>query len=155
MNDLRTHIVNSLKGGQAFIPIEKAIANVDPKIRNVRPNDHLHSIWEELEHLRIAQEDIYQYMIDADWESPEWPDNYWADPATNVTDKIWEKTHSGFLKDLNDVIKLVENPDIDLLKVIPYTKSHTYLRECLILIEHNAYHIGKIIDIRKALGDWK
>ena len=155
MNDLKIHIVNSLRGGQAFVPIEKAIENVNPKIRNKRPNDHLHSIWEELEHLRIAQEDIYKYMIDPNWESPKWPDNYWADPSTDVTDKIWGKTHSELLKDLNAVIKLVENPDVDLLKVIPHTKSHTYLRECLVLIEHNAYHTGKIIDIRKALGDWK
>jgi len=155
MDDLKEHIVNSLRGGQAFVPIEKAIANVDPKIRNKRPNDHLHSVWEELEHLRIAQEDIYKYMIDPNWESPKWPDNYWGDPSIDVTDKVWEKTHTGFLKDFDDVIALVENPDTDLLKIIPHTKSHTYLRECLVLIEHNAYHIGKIIDIRKALNDWK
>ena len=155
MNDLKKHIVNSLKGGQAFVPIEKAIENIDSKIRNKKPNDHNHSIWEELEHLRIAQEDIYKYMIDPNWESPKWPDNYWADPSTEVTDKAWEKTHLGFLKDLNDVIALAENPGIDLLKIIPHTKPHTYLREFMILIEHNAYHIGKILDIRKALGDWK
>lgn len=155
MNDLKTHIIKSLKGGQAFVSIEKAIENVDPKIRNERPNDHLHSIWEELEHLRIAQEDIYKYIVDPKWESPKWPDNYWGDPSTNVTDEIWGKTQSGFLNDLNEIVSLVENPDIDLLKIIPHTKSHTYLREFLIIIAHNAYHIGKIIDIRKALGDWK
>lgn len=155
MNDLKKHIVNSLKGGQAFVPIKKAVENVNPKIRNERPNEHNHSIWEELEHLRIAQEDIYKYMIDPKWESPKWPDNYWADSSTEVTDKVWEKTHSGFLKDLNDVVTLAENPDIDLINIIPHTKTHTYLREFMILIEHNAYHIGKIMDIRKALGDWK
>ena len=155
MDDLKKHIVNSLRGGQAFVPIEKAITNVDPKIRNVRPNDHLHSVWEELEHLRIAQEDIYKYMMDPDWKSPKWPDNYWSDPSTDVTDEVWEETHSGFLKDLDAVITLAENPTIDFLKIIPHTESHTYLREFLILIEHNAYHIGKILDIRKALGDWK
>jgi len=155
MKDLKKHIVKSLKGGQAFVPIEKTIENVNPEIRNVRPNNHLHSVWEELEHLRIAQEDIYKYMIDPNWKSPKWPDNYWGNPSTDVTDEVWEKTHSGFLKDLDAVIALVENPDTDLLKIIPHTESHTYLREFLILIEHNAYHIGKIIDIRKVLGDWK
>ena len=155
MNDLKTHIVKSLKGGQAFVSIKKAIENVDSKIRNVRPNNYLHSIWEELEHLRIAQEDIYKYMIDPDWKSPKWPDNYWGDSSTDVTDEVWEKTYSGFLKELDDVTMLAENPGTDLLKIIPHTESHTYLREFLILIEHNAYHIGKIVDIRKALGDWK
>ena len=73
MERLRKHLVNSLKGSQAFVSIEKAINNISPAVRNKKPNENLHSIWEELEHLRIAQEDILKYMINPGWQSHRWP----------------------------------------------------------------------------------
>jgi len=154
MERLREHVVNSLQGGQAFVPIEKAINNVSPAVRNKKPNENLHSIWEELEHIRIAQEDILQYVINPEWQSPKWPEGYWPKLNINLSDKQWEKTYNGFINDLNKVIELVNNPKIDLLAIIPHTTAHTYLREFSIIVEHNAYHLGKIVDIRKALGDW-
>ena len=154
MERLREHVVNSLKGGQAFVPIEKVINNLSPAVRNKKPNENLHSIWEELEHIRIAQEDILQYVINPEWQSPKWPEGYWPKLNINLSDKQWEKTYNGFINDLNKVIELVNNPKIDLLAIIPHTTAHTYLREFSIIVEHNAYHLGKIVDIRKALGDW-
>ena len=154
MEILREHLVNSLKGGQASVPVEKAIKNINTAMRNVKSNEKLHTIWQELEHLRITQEDILQYMIDPDWVSPKWPDGYWTQQIGNLTEKIWENTYSCFLSDLKSVIELAQNPELNILEIIPHTKKHTYLREITIIIEHNAYHIGKIIDIRKALGDW-
>ena len=154
MERLRKHLVNSLMGGQAFVPIAKALNNITPELRNIRPNENLHSVWEELEHMRIAQEDILNYMIDPDWKSPDWPAGYWSNKVNELSDEEWQKTHNNFLDGLNKVIDLVNNIDIDLLSFIPHTDSHTYLREILILIEHNAYHTGKLVDIRKALGDW-
>ena len=154
MERLRKHIVNSLKGGQAFVPIEKAINNVSPAVRNRKPYENLHSIWEELEHMRIVQEDILKYMIEPDWISPKWPDGYWSNPVKNLTDEMWDSTYSGFLSDLKSVIELVQNPKLNIVEIIPHTKNHSYLREITIIIEHNAYHLGKIVDIRKALGDW-
>jgi hypothetical protein len=149
MEKLRKHVVNSLKGSQAFVPIKKAINNVSPAVRNKKANENLHSIWEELEHMRIAQEDILQYMI-----NPEWPEGYWLKPVTDLSDEKWDKTFNGFMKDFIKIIDLVSDPRIDLLAIIPHTTAHTYLREFCIVIEHNAYHIGKIIDIRKVLNNW-
>jgi hypothetical protein len=154
MEILRKHVVNSLKGGQAFVPIKKAINNVSPAVRNKKANENLHSIWEELEHMRIVQEDILNYMINPDWKSPKWPEGYWPKPATDFSDEKWNKTYSGFINDFNKVIELVNDPKIDLLAIIPHLTAHTYLREFLIIVEHNAYHLGKIVDIRKALNDW-
>jgi hypothetical protein len=155
MEELKKHLVNSLKGGHAFVTIEKALKDVNPEKRNIKTDKNLHTIWEELEHLRLAQEDIYQYMINPKWKSPKWPEGYWSDPVDELKDEEWDKTHSGFFTDLNNVIKLVNDSKIDLLKIIPHTTAHTYLREILLIIEHNAYHIGKIVDIRKALRDWQ
>ena len=154
MESLRKQLVNSLKGGEAFAPIEKCLKNISPEKRNIKINDNLHTIWEELEHLRLAQEDIYQYMINPEWKSPEWPSGYWPEPVDKLQDESWNKTYTGFLQDLNDVIEFVKNSEIDLLNIIPHTTEHTYLREILLIIEHNDYHIGKIVDIRKALDDW-
>ena len=154
MERLRKQLGNSLKGGQAFVPIEKAINNVSPALRNIKPNENLHSIWEELEHIRLAQEDIYKYMINPEWQSPKWPEGYWPKLTFNLSDEQWDKTYNGFINDLNKVIELVHDPKIDLLAIIPHTTAHTYLREFSIIVEHNAYHVGKIVDIRKALNDW-
>ncbi len=156
MNDiLRDHLIKSLKGGNAFVPYKEALKNVNPKKRNLKINEKTHSVWEELEHLRIAQEDIINYMLDANWKSPEWPTNYWPTKKDTVSDSEWNNSLNGFLSDLDKAIKITEDENIDLLSIIPHTKEHTYLREILLIIEHNAYHIGKILDIRKSLGDWK
>ncbi len=154
MEILRKQLVNSLKGGQAFVPIERAINNVSPAVRNKKPNENIHSIWEELEHIRLAQEDIYKYMINPDWQSPKWPEGYWPKLTISLSDEQWGKTYNGFINDLNKVIELVHDPSIDLLAIIPHTTAHTYLREFSIIVEHNAYHVGKIVDIRKVLNDW-
>jgi len=154
MDGLKKHLVNSLKGGQAFVPIEKALNNISPVSRHKKPNEHLHTIWEELEHMRIAQKDILDYMIDPKAKSPKWPEGYWPEPTDTLSDEKWSETYNGFFKDFKKVIELVNDPGIDPLAIIPHTTAHTYLREFCIIVEHNAYHVGKIVDIRKALNDW-
>jgi hypothetical protein len=155
MEVLREHLVKSLKGGQAFVPYRKALEGIRPELRGVRPNDELHSIYEELEHMRICQEDLLYYALEPDWESPNWPDGFWPQPKQEIPDEEWNKTVDGFFNDQNKAVEMVEDPDIDLLSIIPGSIEYTYLREVTIIIEHNAYHLGKILDIRKALGNWK
>ena len=155
MDVLREHLVRSLKGGQAFVSFKKALSGIKPELRSVRPNNELHSIYEELEHMRIAQQDLLYYATEPVWESPEWPEGFWPKPGQEVSDEEWDKTVNGFMSDLNKAIELVKDPNIDLLSIIPGSVSqYTYLREITIIIEHNAYHLGKIVDIRKALGNW-
>jgi len=154
MDTLREHIVKSLKGGQAFIPYKRALEGVKPDLRGVRPNKSIHSIYEELEHMRLAQKDLLDFALDPDWKPAEWPKGYWPEPGHRPTEGEWMKTLNGFLKDMNRAVKLAEDADIDLLSMVPQTEN-TYLRELMIIIEHNSYHFGKILDIRKSLGDWK
>jgi hypothetical protein len=154
MDVLRDHLVKSLRGGQAFVSFKKALEGVKPELRNVRPSPQLHSVYEELEHMRIAQQDLLYYALEPVWESPEWPDGFWPKPGIEVTEEIWKKSVKGFLDDQEKAVKLVEAPSIDLCSNIP-DSEYTYLREITIIIEHNAYHLGKILDIRKALNNWK
>ncbi|HWO00136.1 MAG TPA: DinB family protein [Blastocatellia bacterium] len=151
---LRVSLVELLRGGNAYVTAERALADVKPELRNARASDGLHSVWEELEHIRIAQEDILRYTLDATWKSPKWPDGYWPASAQKVTDEMWKASVASFLADLEKVIALVEDSSVDLTAKIPHGEGRTYLREVLLIADHNAYHLGQIVQTRKALGDW-
>jgi hypothetical protein len=104
--------------------------------------------------MRIAQEDILKYTLNESWESPEWPDGYWPDDNDSMNDDTWNNTFNRFFIDLQSMIDLVNDEGLDLTEEIPHGNGRTYLREILLVANHNAYHIGKIVDIRKILGDW-
>jgi hypothetical protein len=153
---VREQLVKLLTAGEAHVTAEAALAGVSPQFRSVRPADNVHSIWEELEHLRIAQEDILRFTVDSTWKSPKWPDGYW--PANNpqtVTDESWKASVDSFSADLEEIVKLVRDSSLDLTSKIPHGKGQTYLREVVLVADHNAYHLGQIVQTRKLLGDWK
>lgn len=156
MNDavLRKNLIELLQGGQAHITPESALAGLKPELRNVRPAADLHSVWEMLEHIRIAQEDILRYTLEASWKSPDWPDGYWPAPNETLTEEMWSVSVSGFFADLNEVFNLVQDSSLDLTDQIPHGEGRTYLREVLLVADHNAYHFGQIVQIRKLLGNW-
>ena len=152
--NFRKNLVELLRGGSAHVSIEKALDDINPAIRNFRGTPNIHSIYEELDHMRIVQEDILKYTLTEGWKSPEWPDGYWPDDNDSMNDDIWDNTFKGFFSDLESMIDLVNDESIDLTQEIPHGDGRTYLREILLVADHNAYHVGKIIDIRKILGDW-
>ncbi len=155
MDVLREHLVKSLRGGQAFVSFEQALSRVKPEVINVRPGEALHSVYEEMEHMRIAQQDLLYYAFEEGWEPRPWPEGFWPAPGFQASVEEWEDAVRGFMGDLEKAVALVEDPEVDPLSVIPGSvNAFTYLREITIIIEHNAYHLGKIVDIRKALGDW-
>ena len=154
MDALREHLVKSLKGGQAFVQYRRALEDVKPEFRGVRSNEAIHSIYEELEHMRLAQKDLLDFALDPDWKPTEWPEGFWPEAGHKPTEEEWKKSLNGFLRDQNRAVKFAQNTNIDLLSMVPQTEN-TYLRELMVIIEHNSYHFGKILDIRKSLGDWK
>jgi hypothetical protein len=153
MDDLRGQLSKSLRGGHAFVSYRKALEGIKPEIFNSKTSQSLHSIYQELEHMRIAQEDLLYYALLDDWESPVFPDGLWPEAGCMATQEEWDITFNGFFSDLDRAVELVNNPEVDLQSLIPRSE-YTYLREIMLIIEHNAYHLGKIVDIRKALGDW-
>ena len=156
MNDsaLRESLVELLRSGHAHTTTEKAMADVAPELRNKRPADGLHSVWEEFEHMRRAQEDILRYTLDPKWQSPKFPEGYWPAKTESVTDEMWKASVEGFFADLEELIHLTENTEIDLTAKIPHGEGRTYLRQILLTADHNAYHLGQLVQTRKALGDW-
>lgn len=152
--NFRKNLVELLRGGSAHVSIEKALDDINPEIRNFRGTPNIHSIYEELDHMRIAQEDILRYTLNENWKSPEWPDGYWPDDNDSMNDDIWNNTYKSFFSDLETLVNFVNDDSVDLTEEMPHGEGRTYLREILLVADHNAYHIGKIIDIRKILGDW-
>jgi hypothetical protein len=151
---LRQNLVELLRGGHAHASAEQALKDVRAEFRNARPSESSHSVWEELEHLRIAQEDILRYTLDDAWRSPAWPEGYWPPRVDSVTDEMWSNSVAGFFSDLEELIKLAGDRSVDLTAQIPHGEGRTYLREILLAADHNAYHLGQIVQTRKLLGDW-
>ncbi|HXG93110.1 MAG TPA: DinB family protein [Blastocatellia bacterium] len=151
---LRENLVELLRGGHAHVAASQALKDINPQIRNARAAQHLNSIWEELEHMRIAQEDILRYTLDEEWESPDFPSGYWPAQVESVSDEMWNATVEKFFSDLEELIALAQDKSIDLTAKIPHGEGRTYLREILLAADHNAYHLGQIVQARKLLSDW-
>lgn len=149
----RENLIELLRGGHAHATTEQALSGLAAENRNKRPGPGLHSVWEELEHMRIAQEDILKYALDPSWKSPSFPDGYWPH-ETNLTEEMWSASVTKFLKDIEEFIELVKNPKVDLTARFPHGGGHTYLRQILLAVDHNSYHLGQIVETRKLLGDW-
>jgi len=150
----RKNLVELLEGGGAHVTAKAALAGINLKVSTVRPDGMEHSIWELLEHIRTAQEDILRYTLDAAWKSPAWPEGYWPTNPRMLTKKAWSESHSAFFSNLAELIEVVRNPRLDLTAVIPHGEGRTYLREILLTADHNAYHLGQIVLARRALGNW-
>ncbi|MDR4508363.1 MAG: DinB family protein [Candidatus Brocadiaceae bacterium] len=154
---MRKNLIELLRGGQAHITAKEAFSGIKPELRAVRPaaGAGLHSIYELIEHLRIAQEDILCYTLDPLWKSPDWPDGYWPSTGKRLTEEKWDSAIAGFFHDTKVLIGLVQDTSIDLNAKIPHGNGHTYLREILLVADHNAYHLAQIVLIRKLLGNWQ
>ncbi|HUN85175.1 MAG TPA: DinB family protein [Terracidiphilus sp.] len=152
---LRQHIVNLLKGGHAHADFDAAFKSVPVEVRGKRPRGSEHSPWEILEHLRIAQWDILEFSRNPKHKSPDWPSGYWPGKSAPSDEKAWEKSVRAFRKDLKAICDMVEDESTDLFAKIPHGEGQTILREAMLVADHNAYHLGEMVLVRRLLGAWK
>jgi hypothetical protein len=150
---LREHVLYLLKGGGAHVKFDAAIDGLPAKLRGKRPEGAGHSPWEILEHIRIAQWDILEFSRDAKHVSPDWPAGYWPAKAAPPAG-AWDRTVKAIYRDLNAMCKLVASPSTDLFARIPHGDGQTILREALLIADHNAYHLGELVLVRRLLGAW-
>ena len=151
---LRQHVLDLLKGGNAHADFDTAIKNLPVELRGKRPKGAAHSPWELLEHLRIAQWDILEFARDPKHKSPDWPGGYWPAAQAPADEKAWDKSVRAFRKDLKELGELVANESTDLFAKIPHGDGQTMLREVLLAADHNAYHLGEMVLLRRLLGVW-
>lgn len=152
LQQLRKNLVELLEESQAHIIPDAGTLRVPRKYRSLRPEGLPHSAWELLEHMRRAQEDIIRYTMDASWESPPFPEGYWPENHQDIPDKVWKGSVDSFLADLGETVALAKNSDIDLTARIPHGQGRTYLRQVLLVADHNSYHLGQFVQVKKALG---
>ena len=155
LKSLRKHLVYLLTKSGAHATVEEALKDVPAAARGKKPEGAAHSLWDLLEHMRIAQWDILQFCRDAKHVSPKFPKGYWPKTPAPPNAKAWDKSVKDFLADRDAVCKLIEKKSTDLFAEIPHGEGQTILREALLVADHNAYTVGEIVITRRLLGVWK
>ncbi|MFQ5778240.1 MAG: DinB family protein [Terriglobia bacterium] len=151
---LREHVGKLLRWGEAHLTFDAVMADWPVKLRGVKPRGAPHTAWQLLEHLRIAQWDILEFSRNSNHVSPEFPAGYWPKSAVPPSKAAWEKSIKAFRADLKAMEKLVTDPATDLFAPLPHGDGQTVLREALLLADHNAYHVGQLLLLRRLLGAW-
>ena len=157
MDNQHKELINQLEklllGGNAHASFHDAVKGLKPELRGTKPQNMPYSIWQLVEHIRIAQWDMLQFSKDADHKSPKWPDDYWPKESAPKDDDTWKGSLKQIDDDLDEFIELLYHSDI--YQPLEHGTGQNILLEALQLADHNAYHIGEIIALRRFLGDWK
>ena len=146
--------VRALLTGPAYMTFEQAVAKFPLAAMNERAPNVTFTPWHILEHMRIAQRDILDYIRDEHYHHQRWPDDYWPKPEAKADAKAWKKTVAQFRKDRAALEKIAASSRVALGAPLPYAPKHTYIRELLIVSEHNTYHIGELAILRQVMGAW-
>ena len=152
---LREQLANLLSGNGAHLDWRTAFAEMPARLRGVRPDGLPHSAWELLEHMRIAQWDMLEFSRNPNHVSPDWPSGYWPEAPAPPQSTAWEKSLKLFARDLAAMKKLMTSPKNDLFAPISNGTGQTLLQEALQCADHNAYHVGQVVLVRRLLGAWK
>jgi hypothetical protein len=151
---LREQLVALVDGRGAHMPFESAVADFPDDGINRRAPNVPYTPWHLLEHMRIAQSDILDYVRNRDYLAPDWPEEYWPARDATATPAQFAETIRLFIADRAALRDLVADPATDLLAPIPNTPGHTLLREVRLAADHNAYHIGEFAILRQVMGTW-
>jgi uncharacterized damage-inducible protein DinB len=146
-------LIKLLEGGSAHVSLKVALKGLPAEMRGIVTNKLPYSIWQIVEHIRIAQWDMLEFSKDGSHESPKWPDEYWPKEAAPASDAAWRKSIKQIESDLEEFVSLMKKSDI--YKPIAHGDGQSILREALQIADHNAYHTADIVVIRRLLGAWK
>ena len=156
MKPLQEQLIKLLNFQGAHIGFDEAIRGLSPALRDKKLKNAPHTAWQLVEHLRIAQWDILEFCRNPKHTSPKWPEGYWPESAALPSDAAWKKSIAAFRHDLREMKELVKNADEKKLYArIPQGDGQTLLREVLLVADHNSYHLGQLVMLRKMLGAWK
>jgi uncharacterized damage-inducible protein DinB len=151
---LRNQLVASLKEGNAHVDLLSALKDFPEKLYGAKPAGAPHSAWQLLEHLRIALNDLLIFSTNPDYVAPKWPDTYWPKQDAPENAAAWKTSVKALTADLSAFEKLIQNPESNLYAEIPWGDGQTLLREVLLAIDHNSYHVGQLVMLRQQLGIW-
>lgn len=153
---IRDTLARALDWNEARATFDQAVDGMPPALRGTRPDGWEHSAWQLLEHLRLALADLVDFAVNANYtHSARWPDDYWPPTPDPPDAAAWDGSIAAVHADLARMQAIVRDPAIDLLAEVPTGKpAQTYLRGVLLVLDHNAYHVGQLVALRRALGCW-
>ncbi|MHB8647908.1 MAG: DinB family protein [Thermomicrobiales bacterium] len=152
---LREQLLHLLRGGNAHLTFDEAVADFPMTAINARPPNVPYTPWHLLEHLRLAQWDILDFIRNPNYREMKWPEEYWPAPDAEADAAAWEQTLAAFRADLKAIEAIASDPSTDLAATIPHGDGQTILREILLVADHNAYHIGEFAILRQVMGTWE
>jgi DinB superfamily len=147
---LRDHVRYLLRGGGAHIDLRSALESYPLAIINAKTGDLPYTPWQVLDHMRIAQRDILEFSRNPDHVSPDFPEGYWPPAGQEADKETWNLTVAKLLSDSEQMEELVMSPETDLFVPIPHGDGQTILREALLIADHNAYHLGSLMTMKKS-----
>ncbi|HKT12070.1 MAG TPA: DinB family protein [Candidatus Angelobacter sp.] len=147
----RQHVINLLTKAEAHLDVRSELKDFPVELRGRKPPGAPHTPWQLLEHMRIAQWDILEFTLNAKHTSPKWPEEYWPGTGVPPDSKAWDNSVKQFLADLESLCNMVNDPRYELTAAIPHGDGQTYLREALLVADHNAYHLGQLVIVRRIL----
>ena len=150
---LREQLAQLIRGGGAHLTFDEAVADIPANVRSQRLAVFPHSVWHLVEHLRIAQRDIIDY-IDNSGSSLNWPDDYWPAEDGPKSQRAWEASIRGFREGIDQLAAMAEDQGVDLLQPLEHDREKCVARQIMLAADHNAYHVAQIVMIRRMLGDW-
>lgn len=151
---MREQLLALLRGGNAHIGFDQAVAEFPMAHINTKPPNVPYTPWHLIEHIRIAQWDILEFIRNPHHVSPNWPEGYWPPSDEEADAARWETSIRDFRADLEAVQYLVSDPGTDLLATIPHAEGYTIFREILLVADHNAYHLGEFAILRQVMDTW-
>jgi DinB superfamily len=153
--ELIRNLVELIEKGNAHAPLDDALKDIPFSLLGVKPVNLPYSIWQLAEHIRITQWDLLEFSRNAKHVSPKWPDGYWPTESAPESEAAWQKCRDTILADRNAFIELVKNSGDVLYEIFEYGDGQSLLKEALVLADHNSYHTGELIIMRRLLNTWK
>ena len=151
---LREQLRELLEGGNAHMTFDEAVANFPREHMNTKQPNVTYTPWHLLEHIRLAQWDILEFIRNPHYVSPPWPEGFWPAEDAKADEVTWEKTIASLRADLQSLLEMVADPTVDLYASIPHGDGQSILREILVVSDHNAYHTGEFAMLRQVMGTW-
>lgn len=151
---LRAQLLELLRGGSAHMTFDEAVRDFPMDAVNARPPSVPYTPWHLLEHIRLTQRDILDFVREDSYEEGVWPDDYWPSPDAEADKRAWNETLAAFHEDLAALQGMVNDPATDLTALVPNGDGQTFIREVLLVADHNAYHIGEFAILRQVMGTW-
>ncbi len=148
---MKEQLIKHLQGGEAFTPIDQILEEITFEKVGERPSGLPYSFYELFYHIVFAQQDIFEYISNNNYQAPKWPDGYWTEEQAPKNEQAWEDLKSRFFKDRKELIKLIQQPETDLNQTIKNSDEHTLFREFMLIVEHNAYHTGQLLVVLRLL----